>query len=280
MALWPNGRYMTRSTYKGLGVAPGGAAYIKGLGDRMNRFVGTAFTKTASTPDGYGMCGYVPPLKAGSMSARKPVVEMGGASNLLQGGPMEGTAPVASLTGTSDMSMVVSMAGTSTVVTMTGNDKVLALTIGLNGSGTISITGTGGLSMIVPFAGAGSVASLTGTSDLRGRLSLAGEWTPFTELSPEGLAAAVWGAVAAANNDAGTMGQKLNSAASGGVDYGSMADAVRTELQAELLRIVEIAKIHGLVVGADLVVTPTSRTAGDVVQTIATSGDTTTVSRP
>ena len=75
------------------------------------------------------------------------------------------------------------------------------------------------------------------------------------------------------------MGAKLNSAASGGVDYPSMADAVRTELQAELLRIVELAQLHGMVVGTDLVVTPTSRTAGSVVQTIAVAGSTVTVTR-
>jgi hypothetical protein len=58
-----------------------------------------------------------------------------------------------------------------------------------------------------------------------------------------------------------------------------MADAVRTELQAELLRIVELAQLHGMVVGTDLVVTPTSRTAGSVVQTIAVAGSTVTVTR-
>ena len=52
------------------------------------------------------------------------------------------------------------------------------------------------------------------------------------------------------------------------------------ELTAELLRIIELAKLHGLVIGADLVVTPTSRTAGDVVQTISGDGvNTSTVSR-
>lgn len=40
-----------------------------------------------------------------------------------------------------------------------------------------------------------------------------------------------------------------------------------------------LAKIHGLVTGTPLVVTPTSRTAGDVAQTIDTSGTTVTVTR-
>ena len=100
-----------------------------------------------------------------------------------------------------------------------------------------------------------------------------------TTLTPLSITKAVWSAVASDYAGAGTMGAKLNSAASGGVDYGSMAGAVRTELQAELLRIVELAKIHGLVIGADLVVTPTSRTAGDITQSITTASDIVTVAR-
>lgn len=54
------------------------------------------------------------------------------------------------------------------------------------------------------------------------------------------------------------------------------AAATRTELAPELARITKVAKIHG--VGVDLVVTPTSRTAGDLAQTVTTVGDTTTLS--
>lgn len=62
-------------------------------------------------------------------------------------------------------------------------------------------------------------------------------------------------------------------------DLAAIRAAVRSELSAELLRISEIAKLHGLVQGAPLVVTPTSRTAGDVAQTVNTAGATTTVTR-
>jgi hypothetical protein len=62
-------------------------------------------------------------------------------------------------------------------------------------------------------------------------------------------------------------------------DVGAVAGQVRTELAAELLRIVELAKLHGLVPGVPLQVNETSRVAGDVSQTISTSGTTTTVTR-
>ena len=53
------------------------------------------------------------------------------------------------------------------------------------------------------------------------------------------------------------------------------ATAVRTELAAELTQVTKVAKLHG--VGAALVVTPTTRVAGSVSQTITTVDTTTTV---
>lgn len=44
-------------------------------------------------------------------------------------------------------------------------------------------------------------------------------------------------------------------------------------------QLAEIYKIHGLQSGSPLVVTPTTRTAGDVAQTITEAGDTVTVER-
>jgi hypothetical protein len=55
-----------------------------------------------------------------------------------------------------------------------------------------------------------------------------------------------------------------------------IAAQVRNELATELALLAKVSKIHG--VGVTLVVTPTSRTAGDLSQTITTVGNTTTVS--
>jgi hypothetical protein len=158
------------------------------------------------------------------MAALVPFLDASFTGALLQGGPMEGTGEMAWTTPDCNLSLVVSMDGTATI-TFTGNTSVLRLVIGMDGTGTMTVTGAGGLSMIVPFDGAGAFG-LTGAGDLRGRMSMEGAWTPFSALSPEGLAAAVWGAVSATNNEAGTMGSKVNSAASGGVDLNALADAV------------------------------------------------------
>lgn len=52
-----------------------------------------------------------------------------------------------------------------------------------------------------------------------------------------------------------------------------------TQMQQLYLWVNELALIHGLVSGSDLVVTQTARTAGTVVQAIGTAGSTITVSR-
>lgn len=62
-------------------------------------------------------------------------------------------------------------------------------------------------------------------------------------------------------------------------DVGEVAGQVRLELAAELLRIVELAKLHGLVPGAPLQVTESARIAGDVVQTVQTTQAGTVVTR-
>ena len=71
----------------------------------------------------------------------------------------------------------------------------------------------------------------------------------------------------------------ITTGGGGGASPVAIAAQVRTELAAELLRIIELAKVHGLVNGTSLVVTPTSRSAGTVQQTITESGGTVTVSR-
>jgi hypothetical protein len=58
-----------------------------------------------------------------------------------------------------------------------------------------------------------------------------------------------------------------------------VATQVRAELAAELLRIMELAKIHGLVAGQPLTVAPAQRQAGDVVQSISEAGGVVTVAR-
>ena len=253
MALYPNGRYMTLSPGRYFGPAPGLDVYARGRGDRLNRFVSSAYARTASTPDGYDVHGAVPAIKAGAMAARKPFAVVDGGANLLNGGPMTGTAALCTVSQSGNLSLVVGLSGTATVLTLTGDGATVSLTIGLSGNATITAGGNAALSMIVPFSGTGAVASMVGAANLKGHLSMTGGWTPFTDLSPENLAREVWNAVASQYNESGTMGAKLNTASSGGVDLNALAQAVWEYAT----RKVDVEKMNGApVVGDGSVASP------------------------
>lgn len=162
-------------------------------GNRLGRFVGDTYAATASAPDGYGMQSVVPPRTAGSMAALCGALKFSeGASDLLQGGAIQGTAALLSVGSAGGLALVVSLVATTAVATLSGGGAPLQLTMALNGSAAVAaLSGAGDVSMRVPCAGTGTVAALSGAADLLGRLELAGEWTPFTDLSPQGLASAV-----------------------------------------------------------------------------------------
>ena len=197
----------------------------------------------------------------------------------------------------------------SATITINGTAAISGLAAG-SAAGTVNLAGTA-----VPGATAWGIANatvtVTGTATAYGIGYMQASTVDNSVLTPASITAAVWSALSADYNTAGTMGSKLNSAASGGVDYaalgaavwealtsahntagtfgaevqagggggataGEVADAVRVELATELAQLTKVSTIHG--VGVPLVVTATSRVAGDLNQTISTTGGTTTVS--
>lgn len=238
--IYPNGQrvltYPIRNMAGAL-VSTGAMQYGGICGARFNRFVSETTDKRAGVPNGYSSP--VLPIKAGGMSSLRGILTVSGSGDMLQGGPMEGTGDM-SFTTDSNLSLVISMSANASVVTMTGDSMVLRLTVGLDGTGAFQLTGENNLALIVPFEGAGSVLTMgAGATDLRGLLSMQGEWTPFTELSPEGLASAVWGSMASAYNDAGTMGEKLNGAGSAGNPWTEVIESGLTASQ--VMRIIASA---------------------------------------
>ena len=118
---------------------------------------------------------------------------------------------IASLTGAGDVTPPPTLVGTLFLASdLTGAGAITAV---LNAFASVQadLSGTGTLTL-VPYATGQLSADITGES----------------VLSPQNLAAAVWQALAAQYNDSGTMGNKLNLAASGGVDYNTLAQAVWT----------------------------------------------------
>lgn len=131
------------------------------------------------------------------------------------------------------------------------------------GAASYAFASTGLLRGVGAFTGTASY-SLTASGTIRAVGFLIGHITPFTELSPQSLAAAVWAALVVDNVDPGSMGERLNTAGF-------------TPEQSDYL--LALAKVHGLVPGVPLVVTATTREAGDLNQTISESGGTVTVER-
>lgn len=120
----------------------------------------------------------------------------------------------------------------SGTVTNAALGQLVQMAADLNGAGFITdaelaaiaslsanITGTGSitanLSALVPLS-----AALTGlgsiNANLKGTARLSADITPFTDLSPEGLAAAVWNSQTADYPTAGTMGRAVQDAGSSG----------------------------------------------------------------
>ena len=231
-----------------------------GAGSRLNWQIGTdggGFARTSSAPDGYGMKTPFPPIKAGGISAwNDTITNFQMSAALIQGGPMEGTATI-TIDQAGGLSMVVGLSGSAAVVTLTGNSMVLRMTVGLTGSGAFQLTGDNNLALIVPFEGASTVMTMgPGGTDLRERLSMSGEWTPFTDLSPENLAREVWNALLSQYQGDGTAGKALSTASSGGVDLNALAQAVLDKLNAASIP-VNAVKMNGAnVIGDGSVTNP------------------------
>jgi hypothetical protein len=236
MAVYPNGMRTAAGfmhPYRVSGALTGlnNEQYRGDLAAQMGSRIGN-FIPSAGKPDGYV---YVPlmPRVAGGLSSWRSSFTITGAGDLLQGGPMEGTA---SLTFTSDaasLGLIITLSGTG-AASFTGGGS-LALTIGMAGDGAISLTGGGSLAMIVPIDGTGSFG-FTGLGDLKGNIDLEGSWGGAEPLSPTGLANAVWGAIATANNDPGTMGALLNASGAAGDPWAITLEGTYTA--ADLIRLI------------------------------------------
>lgn len=97
------------------------------------------------------------------------------------------------------------------------------------GQASIGLTATGTILPInddPPERTASAMITLTGSLVPYAIGHMTGNALPYTELSPQSLASAVWNAPAADNNQTGSMGSKVNTASSGGVDVDALAEAV------------------------------------------------------
>jgi len=218
---------MLRANNSRLSVTPGrlrsGVASIAGAGLMVavgnqylpgasrSRFGSKALTAPfGSAPEGYvHPQAWILPQKPGSLKVY-PAAEVSftPSANLHIGRPLAGDINV-DFTTSGNLDMVVAFSGSATFDFTV--DASLDGIVNVSGATSIDVTTSGDLDMLVALTGASSF-SFTPSANQTGITSLSGEVSPFTELSPQNLAAAVWDATASEYNTANTMGNKLNSA--------------------------------------------------------------------
>lgn len=160
------------------------------------------------------------PQKTGELQSRfDAVATMTGTASGALGVNLTASAPVVFSVANAGLQLVVSATGTATVTFSTSSALAGALDAAGAASFAFTLPSTT-LGAIISAQAAASFA-LSGAATPRALGNLAGDITPFTELSPQNLAAAVWGALATAINEPGTAGAALLAAGSAGDPWGT-----------------------------------------------------------
>lgn len=193
-------------------------------------------TNRSALPDGYRPpSSWMMAQKAGGLSARNSLV---GAGAFTSAGTL-GKNAEASLSGSGDLAgtaqLIISM-----VATLTGSGNItnaallayLQLAATLAGAGDLA-GATGALaSALATLTGSGTASATPyATGTLAANITSAGNVLDTGNVGP-----AVWGALAAQNNNPGTMGEKLNDAGSGSNPWTEVIESGYTA--AEILRII------------------------------------------
>lgn len=199
-----------------------GNIYKGGLRNR----VADGFDETFSAyPSGYlAPNAFVLPQKDGAIAARELVELTIVASNgdLVPAKPMEASSACSIVATNAQLDQVVQLAGSS-ACSISATDAALAAAVSMEASSACSISATnatlGGIFSVV----ASSACAISSTDcEMTALAWIEASAGGPTALSPEGLAAAVWEALATEFNNAGTMGEKLNDAGSAGNPWAAL----------------------------------------------------------
>lgn len=176
------------------GGALAGARQLWGRTERVNFSIGEGVTDDlAAIPNGHlHPSAWVLPRKPGGMSAYTGTVITTSTAPLVvsAGRNIDGSTSVQVSVPAAQLQLVVSASGSATVTfTLQGN-----LAGSLNASGSTTVTFAPGTVTLGALAGLfGSIGvTASGSATPRAIGHMAGDITPFTPLSPEGLANAVW----------------------------------------------------------------------------------------
>lgn len=200
-----------------------------------NRF--EQMSRLSGIPSGHlSPSAWVLPQTAGGMAARNTIVGSGDVTNA---NAWAVKLAEASISGSGDLTAIGGLI-VQLVAAVTGSGEIsdadmkafLQLAAALTGSGDVdgTATGLGALLAALTGSGTGAGSTLTGTGALSADLVVTG-----TGLTTGNVGAAVWAAIASANNTAGTMGEKLNDAGSASNPWTEVIESGYTA--AEILRL-------------------------------------------
>jgi hypothetical protein len=177
------------------------------------------------------------PQQAGALAARNTITGDGGVTDAdrwavkLAEAALTGSGELTAI-GSLVVQLVAALAGSGTV-SAANLQAFLAAVANLTGSGEVTDADLEGFGAILAaLAGEGTLDAsvLTGIGELDAALVVTG-----TGLSTANVGPAVWAALAAANNGAGTMGEKLNDAGSASNPWTEVIESGYTA--AEILRL-------------------------------------------
>lgn len=200
---------------------------------QRGRYVG-GFNDLAATPQGYNPpYSWVIPVTAGGIAS---FTLIRGSGDMSASGA-RGVNITSTIDGVGDLTVTGQLV-VSAVATLTGSGVVSDAGLLAVLQAVATLAGTGDLTGALDALG-NVLAALTGVAGNDATLTATGELdadiTPFTDLSPQSLAAAVWSAIAADNNDSLTMGEKLNGAGSAGDPWSTVLPGSYTSNQAGAL---------------------------------------------
>lgn len=196
----------------------GGAAFMRsmyGRSDRVNQFASEGFSSTqAALPSGHlAPSAWLLPQVAGGMASRNEAVM----ALTVSGSGTQGIL----VSGSTSMALAASgsgaaIANASGIATMAMAVSALPMSAILNGSGQafMALTASGTLSGLGSMSGASAMA--LSASMITGAIGTMVMAPISQDLTAASIASAVWEATASANNNAGTMGEKLNDAGAAG----------------------------------------------------------------
>lgn len=177
--------------------------------------------------------------KAGGMSSANQARGVGDLTSAIAGGlnaeaTLTGSGTMAA-TGQLIVSLVASLSGSGTISSAVA-EAFLQLAASLSGSGSMTAVINAKANAEAALSGSGALSApvLTALGTLLASIEVTG-----TGLTTSNVGSAVWSALAASNNDAGSMGEKLNDAGSAANPWTEVIESGLTA--AQVLRLIAAA---------------------------------------